>query len=298
MDYYNNIKKELIDVEIYTRVKDYSKNKYTLEKYYNVGKLIIEAQGGEERAKYGDGLIKEYSKRLTDELGKGYSISNLKNMRRLYIISKSQTVSDLLSWSHYTELFKINDLNIIFYYINISINQNLSVRELRKKVKSNEYEKLPDNTKLKLATKECITLVDNIKNPIIINNKFNTCNISEKVLKQLIMEDLDNFMFELGGGFAYIGSEYKIKLDDNYNYIDILLYNLKYRCYVVIELKVTELKKEHTGQIMTYMNYIDKNIKTIYDNKTVGIIICRKNNKYVIEYCSDKRIISRTYELI
>ena len=112
------------------------------------------------------------------------------------------------------------------------------------------------------------------------------------------MEDLDNFMFELGGGFAYIGSEYKIKLDDNYNYIDILLYNLKYRCYVVIELKVTELKKEHTGQIMTYMNYIDKNIKTIYDNKTVGIIICRKNNKYVIEYCSDKRIISRTYELI
>ena len=122
--------------------------------------------------------------------------------------------------------------------------------------------------------------------------------MSEKILQQLILENISSFLEELGEGFTFIKNEYKIKLGDNYNYIDILLYNLKYRCYVVIELKVTELKKEHTGQIMTYMNYIDNNIKTIYDNKTVGIIICRKNNKYVIDYCSDKRIISRTYELV
>ena len=112
------------------------------------------------------------------------------------------------------------------------------------------------------------------------------------------MEDIPSFLEELGDGFTFIKNEYKIKFDNTYNYIDLLLYNIKYRCYVVVELKVTELKKEHTGQIMTYMNYIDKNIKTIDDNKTVGIIICKKNNNYVIEYCSDERIISREYKFV
>ena len=107
-----------------------------------------------------------------------------------------------------------------------------------------------------------------------------------------------NFPKELGEGFCYIENEYKIKLGDRYNYIDLLLYNIKYNCYVVVELKITELKKEHTGQIMTYMNYIDKNIKTIEENKTVGIIICKRENKYVIEFCSDDRIIAREYELV
>ena len=118
------------------------------------------------------------------------------------------------------------------------------------------------------------------------------------MLKELILEDIVSFMKELGEGFSFIDSEYKIKLGNNYNYIDILLYNIKYRCYVVIELKVTKLKKEHTGQIQVYMNYIDKYIKTIYDNDTVGIIICKKDNKYIIDFCSDERIISRNYLLV
>lgn len=121
---------------------------------------------------------------------------------------------------------------------------------------------------------------------------------SERVLQKIILEDIENFLEELGIGFTFIKSEYPIKLGNRYNYIDLLLYNIKYKCYVVVELKVTELKKEHTGQIMTYMNYIDKNLKTIYENETVGIIICKKNNKYVIEFCSDKRIITREYELV
>ena len=105
-------------------------------------------------------------------------------------------------------------------------------------------------------------------------------------------------MNELGNSFSFIGSEYKIKIDDRYNYIDLLLFNIEYNCYVVVELKVTELKKEHIGQIEFYMNYIDKNLKNINQNKTIGIIICKKENKYVIEYCSDDRIIAREYELI
>ena len=109
---------------------------------------------------------------------------------------------------------------------------------------------------------------------------------------------MDNFLSELGEGFCYIKNEYNIKLGDRYNYIDLLLYNIKYKCYVVIELKITELKKEYVGQIETYMNYIDRNIKTVDEDKTIGIIICKKDNRFVMEYCSDSRIISRTYELI
>ena len=129
--------------------------------------------------------------------------------------------------------------------------------------------------------------------------KYNKYDIlSEKILQKLILEDMSSFLKELGPGFSYIDNEYKIRLGDKYNYIDLLLYNIKYRCYIVVELKITELKKEHIGQLQVYMNYIDKNIKSIEESKTIGIIICKKDNKYVIEYCSDKRIISRTYEFI
>ena len=137
-----------------------------------------------------------------------------------------------------------------------------------------------------------------IKNPIIIKNNSNYEVFSERVLQKLILEDIENFLEELGIGFTFIKSEYQIKTDDRYNYIDLLLYNIKYKCYVVVELKITELKKEHTGQIMTYMNYIDKNIKTIEENDTVGIIICKQDNEYVIRYCSDDRIVARQYELV
>ena len=130
MNYYEEIKKELVNNEVYKRVKDYSKNKSDLITYYNVGKLLVEAQGGEKRAKYGNGLIKEYSKRLTEELGKGYSTRNLKNMRKFYLFQKGQALPTLLTWSHYCELFHLNDNDEIRYYINISIKQNLSYRQL------------------------------------------------------------------------------------------------------------------------------------------------------------------------
>ena len=104
-------------------------------------------------------------------------------------------------------------------------------------------------------------------------------------------------MKELGNGFSYIGSEYKIKIGNSYNYIDLLLFNFEYNCFVVVELKVTSLKKEHIGQIEVYMNYIDKNIKSITHDKTIGIIICKEDNKLIIEYSSDKRIVARYYEI-
>ncbi len=298
MDYYNKIKKELIENEIYKRVKDYSKNKYELERYYNVGKLLIEAQGGEARAKYGDGLIKEYSRKLTIELGKGYSTRSLKYMRKFYLYQKGHPLGAQLSWSHYKILLSLKDDRKIYYYLHLAREYNLSKRELSTKIKSNEYERLDQITIEKLLKKEDFSISDNIKHPIIIKNKFDTIDISEKMLKQLILEDIDNFLCELGKGFSYIKNEYKIKIGDRYNYVDLLLFNYKYNAFVVVELKVTELKKEHIGQIQIYMNYIDKHLKSINQDKTIGIIICKRNNNYIIEYCSDSRILSREYKLI
>ena len=293
MNYYNEIKQELVNNKVYKKVKDYSKNRSDLKTYYNVGKLLSEAG-----KRYGEGIIKKYSVRLTSELGKGYSVTNLKYMRQFYLLLKSQTLSDLLSWSHYTEILKITDINKINYYIKITEEQNLSVRELRQRIKNKAYERLDDKTKEKLINKEENKVEDFIKNPILIKNKFNTNDISEKMLQNLILEDIPSFLDELGNGFTFIRNEYKIKIGNRYNYIDLLLYNINFNCYVVVELKVTELKKEHIGQIETYMNYVDKNIKNINQNPTIGIIICKENNVFIMKYITNSNIFEKEYILI
>ena len=257
MDYYKKIKEELINNEVNRKVKNYSINRSDLVTYYNVGKML--AQAGKH---YGEGIIKEYSKRLINELGKGYSKRNLWLMIKFYNLKeKVQTLSAQLSWSHYCELLSFKDINKINYYIVITEKQNLSIRQLRERIKSNEYERLPETTKRKVITKDEIKAIDLVKNPILIRNKDSATNISEKVLQRLILEDISSFLKELGMGFTFIENEYKIKIGNTYNYIDLLLFNIEFNCYVVVELKVTELKKEHIGQIEVYMNYIDVKIK-------------------------------------
>lgn len=296
MNYYNEIKKQIINNEITKKVKDYSKNKSDLSTYYNIGKLLADAGKC-----YGESIIKKYSKKLTQELGKNYSIRVLYKMIKFYNFVNSQkmpTLSAQLSWSHYDEILKLNDINQINYYINIAKEFNLSVRELRQRVKNKEYERIDNKTKLKLISKEQNHLEDFVKNPIIINNINHYEVISEKILQKIIMEDIVNFLRELGNSFCFIANEYRIKIGTSYNYIDLLLYNIDFNCYVVIELKISQLKKEHIGQIEIYMNYIDKHLKKDNQNTTIGIIICKKDNKYIMEYCSDNRILSKEYELI
>ena len=296
-NYYNEIKNKLIDNEVYKKVKDYSKNRNDLSTYYEVGKLLYEAGN-----KYGEGIIKKYSERLVIEVGRNYNERTLRRIRQFYLVFKDEiwsTMSTKLMWSHYTEILSLSNVNEINYYINITEEYNLSVRQLRERIRNKEYQRLDDKTKLKLINKEAIDIKDNIKNPIIIKNKLDLDKerISEKVLQNLILEDIPSFLDELGDGYSFIRNEYKIKIGDTYNYIDLLLFNIKYNCYVVVELKVTELKKEHIGQIQIYMNYIDKHIKTINQDKTIGIIITKRDNHYYIEYSSDKRILTREYIL-
>ena len=214
-------------------------------------------------------------------------------MRQIYLkFRKRQTLSGELSISHYIILSRIDNENEINYYINISKTLNLSVRELRERIKSNEYERIGYKGELKEPKINTF-----IKNPIIIKVGDKKEKLSEYALHQLILENMDDFLKELGIGFTYVGSEVKIKIGDRYNYIDFLLFNVKYNCYVVIELKVTEMKAEYIGQITKYINYVDKNIKELFNDKTVGVVICKKENKYVLEYCSDNRIFTTTYKV-
>ena len=292
MQYYNEIKNQLVNNEINRKVKNYAINKSDLETYYNVGKLLSDA--GKH---YGEGIIKEYSRKLKIEVNKKYSIRYLFDIKRLYYFSKVHPLGAQLSFSHYRLLFSIKDDIEIDYYINKATINNMSKRELHLLIKSKEYERLPEETKEKLKRNDKLELKETIPNPIIINNTNNYDEISEKVLQKIIMEDIPSFLESLGNGYTFIKNEYKIKIDNQYNYIDLLLYNIKYHCYVVIELKITKLKKQDIGQIEIYMNYINENVKTIEDNKTIGIILCKEDNQLIIKYASDERIIAIKYQI-
>ena len=297
MNYYNDIKNKLIDDEIYSKVKDYSKERHKVETYYEVGKMLSEA--GKH---YGENIIKKYANKLVIEVGRKYNERTLRRMRQLYNFFEEQKWSPVgtkLSISHIRELFSLKDKKELSYYANQIVKRNLTKRQLQEIIKNKEYERLPEETKRKLANNQNNDIKDYIKNPIVIKNyEYKSERITEKILHNMILENIEGFMNELGSGYSFIGSEYKIKIGNSYNYIDLLLFNIEYNCYVVIELKVVPLKKEHIGQIEIYMNYIDKHLKGIYHDKTIGIIITRKNNKFLIEYASDKRILAREYTFI
>ena len=182
----------------------------------------------------------------------------------------------------------------INYYIYITELYNLSYRDLSKRIKSNEYERI--GYKEELEEPKVSTL---IKNPIIIKtDKKISDKVSEYALHEFILEDMDNFLKELGSGFSYIGHEVAIKIGKNNHYIDFLLFNYEFNCFVVIEIKVTKMRAEYIGQVKKYMNYVDKNIKKEFHDNAVGVIICKREEEFVLEYCSDDRIFTTTYELI
>ena len=293
MNYYNEIKNKLIDNEIYSKVKDYSKERHKVNTYYEIGRLLSEAG-----SKYGEDIIGEYSKKLMVEVGKKYNSRTLRSMRQFYNTFNDEIwkpVVSKLSWTNCLLLLPLKDKNKILYYANKCIDNNLSKRQFQLILKNKEYERLPESTKNKLVKKEKTNITDYIKKPIVI--KSNKEVYSEKVLQQVILEDISSFFKELGNGFTFVDCEHYIKIGNRYNYIDLLLFNYVYNAFVVVELKVTELKKEYIGQIQVYMNYIDENIKIINHNKTIGLIVCKENNEYIIKYSSDKRIIAREYEI-
>ena len=188
MNYYNEIKNKLIDNEIYSKVKDYSKERHKVITYFEVGKLLDEAG-----SKYGDNILNDYSNRLVIEFGKKYNERTLRRIRQYYRIFKNEKwspVATKLSWSHYSELLSIKDDNELIYYINIAYERNLSKRELREKIKNKEYQRMPIETKNKIVSKDKIEVKDLVPNPILIRNRNNTEIVTDKALHNLILGDI------------------------------------------------------------------------------------------------------------
>jgi len=291
--------KTLIEKDIVNQKKhDIYKNISLVNTYFEIGKLLVLAQGGKERAKYGDSLIKKWSAELTKLYGKRYNLTNLKNARKFYIVfEKSRAVSAQLTWTNLRYLLPIKDENKRNYYINMCIKQNLSSRQLIELIKSNAYERLSlvDKNNMKLIDSDTnFTISDTLKDPIYINVNKDIDKLSEKALKKYILEQLEKFFIELGVGYIYVGSE--IKLGNRY--CDLLLFNTEYLGYVIIELKTRKISPQDFGQIKYYMNYINQNMKKDIFNETIGIIITKENDMLVVSYCSNPNIYKTTYHLI
>ncbi len=304
MDYYNKIKDVIEKKEVNEGVRILQSNKDTLNAYYEIGRLLVEAQGGEKRAKYGNELIKNWSIKLVEQYGKGYDYTNLTRMRNLYLVFEKLGPAGQLfsiSWTHWRYLLPIKNENERNYYINQCILNNLSKRELIKLIKEKAFDRLS------YADKENIKLIDNkdepnyslkdmLLDPIIIKVS-NKEKLSEKMLKKYIIEELRDFFLQLGSGFLYAGSEYKISYLDKNFYIDMLLFNTNLNCYIPVELKLNKTNYKDVSQIKLYMNLVDKTLKKKYHNKTIGLIISKENDKFILQYVNDEGIYLITYEL-
>lgn len=304
MNYFDEIKTIIEEKEVNEKVRYIESNKETVKTYFEIGRLLIEAQGGEKRAKYGDKLIKEWSLELSKEYGNNYSYRNLNYMRKFYMCFKKVNTlcsQSNLSWSHYKYLLKFDNENERNYYINRCIENNLSVRGLINEIKTDSFNRLSyaDKKNIKLISERQngeLRIEDMLHDPIIINIAEEE-KLSEKVLKKYILKELEKVFLELGTGFTFVGSEYKVTYNDKNYFVDLLFFNYKLNRFMVCELKKNEVTAKDIGQTLNYMKVIDKTLKEPYHNKTIGIVISRKNNKLILEYVSDLDIFITTYKL-
>ena len=285
-NYLENIRNEIINGNAKVIAKNYQINNVKLTINYNIGKVLSEA--GKH---YGEGIVNKYASILTKEFGKGYKTEELRKMRAFYeLIQKCGPVDRILSWSHYVKLLPLKNVEEINYYIKIIKRDNLSKRALAERIKSNEYGRLSTEAKQKLLNKESLTLVQSVPSPIVLVPNKSYEVYTEKILQEIIYENLDSFMKQLGGGYFYVGREYKLNIGDKKNYIDYLFYNVVDSRYCVVEIKAREYRKTDYGQIKTYINYIDEHLKNITQNSTIGIIITKSVNKFEAHYVKDNQV--------
>ena len=303
---FDNIK----DMVINSRNKVYSAvNTEMLNLYWNIGKVIMEIQQGDERAAYGDAVLDKLSQKLTNEFGKGFSSRNLRTMRKFYLMYPIwKTVSAKLSWSHYLELIKIDEEPKRNFYLNECINSRWSVRELQRQRDSLLYERLTLSANkekiLELAEKGQIlkTSKDLVKDPFVLeflDIKENT-DYLESDLEKNIIEHLKEFLLELGKGFSYVGNQVRLTLEEDHFYPDLVFYNRLLKCFVIIDLKIGKVTHQDIGQMQMYVNYYDREIKQDDENSTIGILLSTNKNETVVKYTlpeDNKTIFSSEYKL-
>lgn len=295
IDVRKNIYEEIKNLLASARENIVSNVNSTMTKtYFLIGKRIVEEeQNGNERAEYGEELIKNLSLRLSKEFGKGFSKTNLKQMKSFYLAyGKGQTVSDQfkLSWSHYLILMRIENINERNFYEIESIENNWSLRELRRQIDSALYERLVlsiDKEKIKLLSLKGQILEkpeDVVKDPYILEflGLEEKSDYSENELETAIINNLEKFIMELGKGFLFQGRQVRFTFDEEHYFVDLVFYNRLLKCFVLIDLKIGKLKHQDLGQMQMYVNYYDRFVKLPDENKTIGIIICKEKNDTLV----------------
>lgn len=292
----NNIYQEIKELLYSAKNRVYQTINTTMtQTYFQIGKRIVEEeQGGETRAEYGKSLLKLLSVQLINEFGKGFSVDNLENMRRFYLaFQKSETVSRKfeLSWSHYIFLTRIENINERNFYEIESIENSWSLRELKRQFDSGLFERLKlssDKQKVKelsLNGQVIQTAQDLIKDPYILEfvGLPELSIYSENELEQKLIDKLEHFLLELGKGFTFVARQKRITIDEKHFKVDLVFYNRLLKSFVVIDLKIGELKHQDIGQMMMYVNYFDRFEKTDDENSTIGIILCKDKSKALVE---------------
>ncbi len=271
--------------------------------YWHIGKLIVEAQGGEAKAKYGDGLIDDLSAKLTKEFGRGFKRSNLRDMRQFYLTFPIyQTLSGKLSWSHYLTLMRVANPKAREYYAESAAGESWSVRQLERQIATQYYERLlsshrDDNEIKEIIAKNLPAKADKFDPLELVHDPFvlefldlrEDPALQEKELESAILSHIEDFLLELGRGFAFMGRQKRFTLDGDHFYPDLVFYNVAARCYVIIDLKMNKAGYADVGQMQLYVNYFNKEVCTPQDNPTVGIILCSEKNDTVIEYTLGNR---------
>lgn len=277
--------------------------------YWEIGKSIVEEQGGAERSEYGSQLIKRLSVQLTRDFGKGFTPTNLKCMRQFYLAYPiGQTLSDQLSWSHYCQLIRVDDEVKRTFYTEECIKSNWSVRQLQRQINSFYYERLllsqnkePVRAEIK-KLEPGRTPEDTIRDPYVLEflGLKQTDELREKELEGALIGQLQNFLLELGRGFSFIARQKYITMDGEHFFIDLVFYNYLLKCFVLIDLKTTKLTHQDVGQMDSYIRIFDALEKGDDDNPTIGIILCAEKSKTIAKYSvlnDSKQIFASKYEL-
>jgi predicted nuclease of restriction endonuclease-like (RecB) superfamily len=305
---YSNVKNILLSA----REKAYSAVNFAMvEAYWNVGKMIIEAQDGNERSEYGDYLIKYLSEKLTEEFGKGFDPSNLKRMRQFYqAFQKGDALRHQLSWTHYRLLLKVNEKIKRNFYIEECIQNNWSTRQLERQINSFYYERLlstqkqsGDEVRAEIQNLEpSLKPGDVLKDPYVLEflNLSSNTKFTEKELESDLIDNLQEFLLELGKGFSFVGRQKRITVEGDHFYIDLVFYNYLLKCFVLIDLKLGKLTHQDIGQMDFYVRYFEKEVKTEGDNPTIGIILCSEKNEAMVKYSvleESKQLFASKYML-
>jgi len=299
--------------------------------YFHIGRMIVEVeQGGQQRAGYADSIIKELSLKLTKAYGKGFSQRNLEYFRRFYILYKGQIAQSViaqsimaavipqslivfseyfkLSWTHYIQLLKIDESEERKFYEIEAVSNNWSVRELQRQFNSSLYERLALSKDkqhlLKLSSSGHVmeSPVDALKTPFVLEflDLKESASYSESDLERAIIDKLEHFMMELGKGFLFEGRQRRITLDGDHFFVDLVFYNRLLRCFVLIDLKIGKLTHQDLGQMQMYVNYYDRRVKLPQEENTIGIVLCKQENKAVVEFTlptNNEQIFAREYKL-